>query len=129
MQVLQAQNRTLQEALDAIAVPRAALRAMVAQYLLREGYSATAHALTSRSVRHPATRPELEVAPSGFLLRPAEGGGVELRYVVEFELESARKNVPGLPDSRFPHLMARAIGKSMQCLAKLVASGAPAAQD
>ena len=82
--------------------------------------------LTSRSVRHPATRPELEVAPSGFLMTPAEGGGVDLRYVVEFELESARKNIPGLPDSRFPHLMARAIGKSMQCLQKLVASGAPA---
>ena len=59
-------------------------------------------------------------------MTPAEGGGVDLRYVVEFELESARKNIPGLPDSRFPHLMARAIGKSMQCLQKLVASGAPA---
>ena len=46
------------------------------------------------------------------------------RYAAEFDVASAKKNVPGMPEHRIALLMAKAFARSLKNLAALVASGA-----
>lgn len=77
--------------------------------------------LVSRSVTHPATSPQLEVQPSGWLLVPSVSEGMlDLTYVVEIDFASARATVPGASDSRLVSLMANGVAKSVKTLLRLI---------